>query len=48
MEQVRPGVWAIGGFNGTGNVIGALCARIVAQLVVNGTSEMLTPFMRSA
>lgn len=47
MEQVRPGVWAIGGYNGTGNVIGALYARMLAQLVVNGTSKMLTPFTHS-
>lgn len=48
MEQVRPGVWAIGGYNGTGNVVGALYARILAQFVVNGTSEMLTSFTLSA
>ncbi len=30
--EIRPGVWAAGGYCGTGNVIGALCAR---QLVSN-------------
>ena len=32
LGEVRPGVWAAGGYCGTGNVIGALCAR---QLVSN-------------
>jgi glycine/D-amino acid oxidase-like deaminating enzyme len=26
-EEVRPGVWAVGGYSGTGNVIGSLLAR---------------------
>lgn len=29
-EEVRPGVWAIGGYSGTGNVLGALLGREVA------------------
>ena len=41
MDQVRPDVWAIGGYNGTGNVIGALYGRMVAQLAVTGKSELL-------
>jgi len=45
IEQVRPGVWAIGGYNGTGNVIGAIYGRMVAQLVVTGASELLAPFV---
>lgn len=31
IEEVRPHVWAIGGYCGTGNVIGALCARKVVE-----------------
>ncbi len=38
-EQVRENVWAIGGYNGTGNVVGAVLGRIVAELAVNGNSE---------
>ncbi|HVX39963.1 MAG TPA: FAD-dependent oxidoreductase [Gemmatimonadaceae bacterium] len=38
IEQVRPHVWAIGGYSGTGNVVGALCGRAVADLVVRGRS----------
>ncbi|MFN7623262.1 MAG: NAD(P)/FAD-dependent oxidoreductase, partial [Acidobacteriota bacterium] len=32
-QQVRPGVWAIGGYNGTGNIIGSLLGRRVARVV---------------
>lgn len=39
MEEVRPGVWAIGGYSGTGNVVGAIAGRVVAELVVNGHSD---------
>lgn len=38
LEEVRPDVWAIGGYSGTGNVIGALCGRAAAQLVTRGTA----------
>ncbi|MBY0490917.1 MAG: FAD-binding oxidoreductase [Gemmatimonadaceae bacterium] len=36
IEQVRNGVWALGGYCGTGNVIGALAARGVAAAAVDG------------
>ena len=42
IEEVRPQVWAIGGYNGTGNVIGALCARAVTQRILAGTSELIS------
>lgn len=32
--QVRPSVWALGGYNGTGNVIGALLGRRIAAEVI--------------
>ncbi len=41
VEQVRKGVWATGAYNGTGNVVGALCGRAVAQLAVSGRTELL-------
>ena len=41
VEQVRPGVWATGAYNGTGNVVGALCGRAAAQLAVSGRTELL-------
>lgn len=40
LEEVRPGVWAAGGYSGTGNVIGALCGRAMAQAVATGSSEI--------
>jgi gamma-glutamylputrescine oxidase len=44
IEQVRPGVWAVGGYSGTGNVIGAICGRAAAQLVASGKSELAEGF----
>ena len=41
IDEVRPGVWALGGYNGTGNLIGTLAGRGVAQLVVRGESPLL-------
>ncbi len=35
LERVREGVWAIGGYSGTGNVIGALCGRAVVGAVMD-------------
>jgi glycine/D-amino acid oxidase-like deaminating enzyme len=40
VEQVRPRVWAIGAYSGTGNVVGALCGRAVAELVAHGRSRI--------
>ncbi|NNC32415.1 FAD-binding oxidoreductase [Longimicrobium terrae] len=40
LEQVRPRVWAAGGYSGTGNVIGALCGRAMAQLAGSGRSSI--------
>jgi gamma-glutamylputrescine oxidase len=44
LEQPRRGVWAIGGYSGTGNVIGALCARAVAELIIRGRSPLADLF----
>jgi glycine/D-amino acid oxidase-like deaminating enzyme len=38
-EEVRPRVWAIGGYCGTGNVVGAICGRAVARMVVHGSAS---------
>ena len=37
-EEVRDGVFAIGAYSGTGNVVGALCARDAALWVIGSTS----------
>jgi len=42
VDEVRSGVWAMGGYSGTGNILGALCGRGVAQLAVTGRSELLS------
>lgn len=47
-EEVRPGVWAVGGYSGTGNVLGALLGRAVAERIVRGTSALLDPFVGPA
>lgn len=41
IDEVRPRVWAIGGYSGTGNILGALCGRGVAQLAMTGHAELL-------
>lgn len=40
LQEIQPGVWAMGGYNGTGNVIGALCARAAVEHAVQGRSEI--------
>jgi gamma-glutamylputrescine oxidase len=44
LEEVRAGVWAAGGYSGTGNVIGALCGRAAAELALGVPSELAEVF----
>ena len=44
VEQVHPGVWAIGAYNGTGNVIGALLGRSVVDHCVTGSNKVIQDF----
>lgn len=46
LDEVRPRVWAIGGYSGTGNVLGALYGRTVAQMAVTGDSPLMRPFVQ--
>ena len=39
LAEVRPGVWATGGYCGTGNLFGAACGRAVAKLALGLTSD---------
>jgi gamma-glutamylputrescine oxidase len=39
LAEVRPGVWVLGGYSGTGNAIGALCGRAAARLASGDTTE---------
>jgi glycine/D-amino acid oxidase-like deaminating enzyme len=45
VEEVRPGVWAIGGYSGTGNVIGALLGRGMARWLRTGDDALVRPFL---
>lgn len=38
LEEVRSKVWAVGGYNGTGNIVGVLGARAAARLACGQTS----------
>ncbi len=40
LGEVRQGVWAVGGYNGTGNVVGALCARQAAALALGQQADV--------
>jgi gamma-glutamylputrescine oxidase len=44
LTQVRENLWAIGGYSGTGNVVGAALGRIVAEMSVHGSSEYVAIF----
>lgn len=46
-EEVRKDVWAMGAYCGTGNVIGALCGRALAEYLSTGKSERWT-YLKSA
>jgi gamma-glutamylputrescine oxidase len=43
--EVRPGVWAAGGYCGTGNLIGALCGRAMASAVTGGDPSSYWPLL---
>lgn len=45
VAEVRRGLWAVGGYSGTGNVIGALLGRGIAQRLVGGDDTLLRPFL---
>ena len=47
VRDVRGGVWAIGGYSGTGNVIGSLLGRGLARKFVNGDDSLVRPFLRA-
>ena len=44
VREVFDNVWAIGGYCGTGNIIGALLGRGVVQQITTGSSQILTDF----
>ena len=44
VKEALPGVWALGGYCGTGNVVGALLGRAVVDVCVDGSSEVVQDF----
>ena len=40
LAEVRPGVWALGGYSGTGNVIGSLLGRAAAARATGSRSGL--------
>ena len=45
VREVRERVWAIGGYSGTGNVIGSLLGRGMARTLVRSDDALVRPFM---
>ena len=48
LAEVRAGVWAVGGYSGNGNLIGALCGRAAAHLACGEPSEFASLLTESA
>jgi glycine/D-amino acid oxidase-like deaminating enzyme len=44
VKEVQPGVWAVGAYSGTGNVVGALLARSVVDQCIDGQSQVTADF----
>jgi gamma-glutamylputrescine oxidase len=44
VKEVQPGVWAVGAYCGTGNVVGALLARSVVDQCIDGQSQVVSDF----
>jgi glycine/D-amino acid oxidase-like deaminating enzyme len=47
LEEVRPGVWALGGYNGTGNIVGALGGRAAAARATGGPAPWVDLLARA-
>jgi gamma-glutamylputrescine oxidase len=48
VSEVRPKVWAVGGYSGTGNVIGTLLGRGIARWLRAGDDSLVRPFIAAA
>ena len=44
VKEVQPGVWAVGAYCGTGNVVGALLARGVVDQCIDGQNQVVSDF----
>lgn len=45
LEEVQDGIWVLGAYSGTGNVVGALFGRAAAQMAVGGKSRIIDVFL---
>ena len=48
LDEVRPKLWALGGYSGTGNVVGALLGRVAARLALGLSAPEAELFARQA
>ncbi len=48
LQEVRQDVWALGGYSGTGNVVGSIFGRMAVQLALGGQSELSQVFSRTS
>ena len=46
VREVQPGVWTIGAYSGTGNVIGSVLGRGVARMIARNDRTLIEPFLR--
>jgi len=44
-REMGDGLIVMGGYSGTGNVVGAVLGRAAAQRAIRGTSELAVPFI---
>ena len=38
IAQVQPGIWVCGAYNGTGNIVGSICAKHIARAIITGST----------
>lgn len=43
VDEIRAGVWAVGGYSGTGNVVGAVAGRGAVRLALEGDGTLVAP-----
>lgn len=48
LQEVSAGVWALGGYSGTGNVVGSIFGRLAAQLALGKKSALESVFLRAS
>ncbi|NBU65506.1 MAG: FAD-binding oxidoreductase, partial [Chloroflexia bacterium] len=41
VQEIAPHLWVCGGYSGTGNVVGAICAQRIAQAIMQQSRDPL-------